>query len=136
MGNATATATETTMERATEPQNGSICHIEFTTPDLEKARAFYSQLFGWEFQPFQPTEWYFMTPKNWGPCGCMLQGPAAADARTMIYVNVADIGKALAQASKLGATTTKQKTEIPGGHGFFAQLKAPDGNVWGIYSRS
>lgn len=136
MSTATATETETKMERATEPQNGSICHIEFTTPDLTKAQAFYSKLFGWEFQAFQPTEMYFMTPKSWGPCGCMLQGPAAADARTMIYVNVQDIGATLAQGSKLGATTIKQKTEIPGGHGFFAHMKAPDGNVWGIYCRS
>jgi hypothetical protein len=29
----------------------------------------------------------------------------------------------------------KAKTEIPGGHGFFAHMKAPDGNVWGIYSK-
>ncbi len=125
---------DTASETATTPQIGSIVHVEFTTPDLSKAKDFYGALFGWEFQPFQPTEWYFMTPKGWGPCGCVLQGPAAADSRTMIYVNVADIPATLARAESLGATTVKAKTEIPGGHGFFAQLKAPDGNVWGVYS--
>jgi uncharacterized protein len=124
-----------TMERATEPQNGSIVHIEFTTPSLEKAKTFYADMFGWEFHPFQAKEWYFMTPKNFGPCGCMLEGAPATDGKTMIYVNVADIQKTLAKAIKLGAKEIKGKTEIPGGHGFFAQLKAPDGNIWGIFSK-
>lgn len=125
-----------TMERATEPQQGSIVHIEFTTPDLAKAEKFYGELFGWQFMPFQPTEMYFMTPKNWGPCGCMLQGAPATDGKTMIYVNVTDMAKLIAKATKLGATVVKARTEIPGGHGFFAHLKAPDGNLWGIHSRA
>lgn len=54
----------------------------------------------------------------------------------MIYVNVDDIPGTLARAEAMGATTVKPKTEIPGGHGFFAQLKAPDGNAWGLYSRA
>lgn len=123
-------------EIATTPQVGSIVHIEFTTPDLAKAKEFYGDLFGWEFQPFQATEWYFQTPKGWGPCGCVLQGAPAADAKTMLYVNVDDIAATLAKGEQLGATTVKPKTEIPGGHGFFAHMKAPDGNVWGIYCRS
>lgn len=123
-------------EVATTPQVGSICHVEFTTPDLAKAKEFYGALFGWEFHPFMETEWYFQTPKNWGPCGCVLQGAPAADSKTMIYVNVDDIAGTLARAEGMGATTVKAKTEIPGGHGFFAQMKAPDGNVWGIYSRA
>lgn len=131
----TATQITPTTEKATTPQHGSICHVEFTTPDLTAAKAFYAELFGWEFHPFQANEWYFMTPMNWGPCGCMLQGPAASDSRTMIYVNVKDIAATLTKATTLGAKTLKAKTEIPGGHGWFAQFQAPDGNVWGIYNK-
>ena len=129
------TTTTTTTTPATTPQNGSICHVEFTTPDLTKGATFYGEMFGWEFMPFTATEMYFQTPGNWGPCGCMLQGPAASGSQTMIYVNVADIAKTLTKATTLGAKTIKPRTEIPGGHGFFAQLQAPDGNVWGIYCK-
>lgn len=132
----TPTTTTPTTEQATTPQAGSICHVEFTTPDLTAAKTFYTTLFGWEFMPFQANEWYFTTPKNWGPCGCMLQGPAASDSRTMIYVNVTDIAATLTKATTLGAKTIKAKTEIPGGHGFFAQLQAPDGNVWGLFCKA
>ena len=133
-----STATETTpaLERATEPQHGSICHVEFMTPDLEQGKAFYAALFGWEFQPFLEKEWYFSTPGNWGPCGCMLEGPAATDGRTMLYVNVDDLAGTLERAANLGAETLQGRTEIPGGHGCFAKLRAPDGNAWGIYTRA
>lgn len=132
----TSVQEQPTTETATTPQPGSIVHIEFTTPDLAKAKAFYGELFGWEFHPFMATEWYFQTPKGWGPCGCVMQGEPATDGKTMLYVNVTDIAETLAKAATLGATTAKEKTEIPGGHGFFAHMKAPDGNVWGIYCRS
>jgi hypothetical protein len=115
--------------------HGAICHIEITAPDLEKARAFYGDLFGWQFQPFQPTEMYFMTPAG-SPCGCMCQGEADIAGKTRIYVNVDDIPATIAKASELGAKVLLPKTEIPGGHGFFAHLRAPEGNTIGIYCKS
>ncbi len=117
-----------------QPENGSIVHVEFNTPDLEAAKKFYSEVFGWEFHPFQPTEMYFMTPKSWGPCGCMLQGQIG-NQTTLIYVNTNDIEGLLSKGERLGAHTVKPRTEIPDGHGFFAHMRAPDGNVFGIYSR-
>lgn len=120
---------------AKTPQHGSICHIEFHVPNLEDAQKFYSSLFGWNFMPYKPTEMYFMTPGNWGPCGCMLQGKPSADAHTRIYVNVNDITSTLAKAGELGATTVQGKTEIPGGHGSHAAIKAPDGNTFSFYSK-
>jgi hypothetical protein len=114
---------------------GAICHVEFTVPNLEQAKAFYTSLFGWEFFEFQPTEFYFQTPKNWGPCGCIMQGEPETTGKTTIYANVNDIPSILARATELGAKIITPKTEIPGGHGFFAKFQAPDMNHIGIYSR-
>lgn len=121
--------------RATEPQHGSIVHVEFTTPDLAKGARLYGKLFGWQFQPFMKEEMYFGTPGNWGPCGCMLQGAPTSKAPTVLYVNVDDINATLVKAKGLGATVKRPKTEIPGGNGFFAEVKMPDGNTFGIYNR-
>ncbi|MBI4576675.1 MAG: VOC family protein [Planctomycetes bacterium] len=125
-----------TAETSWTPVNGTICHVEFNVPDLEAAKKFYGDLFGWQFMPFGATEYYFQTPGNAGPCGCIMKGDAATDGKTMVYVNVSDMSAALTKARKLGATTCKTRTEIPGGHGFFAQIQAPEGNVLGIYSRN
>lgn len=135
---ATKAATTSKAETKTaqpQPVHGSICHVEFSTPDLEAAKQFYAGLFGWEFHAFEPTTMYFQTPKNYGPCGCMNQGEAASCSATTIYVNVEDIPTTLAKAETLGASTKTPKTEIPGGHGYYAEMTAPDGNVWGIYCR-
>lgn len=128
----TCTCTETNFK----PVNGTICHVEFTVPNLEVASKFYGQLFGWQFQPFMQNEWYFTTPENAGPCGCMMQGNAEIEGKTVIYVNVTDINKTIEYATKLGAKTIKPKTEIQGGWGYFATFKGPEGNTFGVYSKN
>lgn len=118
-----------------QPTYGTICHVEFTAPNLDAAKTFYGGLFGWEFQSFSENEWFFQATGN-GPCGCIMKGNASTDAKTLVYVNVDDLNTTLKKAQNLGAKTVKPRTEIPGGHGYFAQLRAPEGNVLGIYSRN
>ena len=143
----TATATQTGSTTATESccaggqakanplgHHGAICHVEFTVPDLQKAKDFYGPLFKWDVHNFQPKELYFMSPQG-GPCGCILEGTPAGDEKTAFYVNVDDIAATLDKASKMGARVTLPKTEIPGGHGWIAKFRAPEGNVLGLYSR-
>jgi len=127
--------TEKTTPTTYEVVNGTICHVEFTTPDLAAAKSFYSELFGWDIQAFQETEWYFQAPGT-GPCGCMLQGEAETTGKTTITVTVDSIADTLARVADLGGETVLGKTEIPGGHGFFAKFRAADGNIFGIYNRS
>ncbi len=123
-------------DKATVPQNGSICHVEFTVPNIEQSAKVYGQLFGWNFMPFQSDSWYFTTPNNYGPCGCMNQGKAALESQTMIYVNCDNLNGMIAKAGELGAKTITPRTEIPGGHGWFATIKMPEGNTWGLYSKN
>jgi predicted enzyme related to lactoylglutathione lyase len=114
---------------------GAICHVEFRTPDLEEASKFYAEIFGWEFQPKGADEWMFATPaRGAGVCGCMIRGAPAASGTTVLYVNVAEIEATLGRAARRGATTVRPKTAIGEGHGFCAELRAPDGNIFGVWS--
>lgn len=113
--------------------HGAICHVEFTVPNLQQAKDFYGPLFQWQFMPFQEKEWYFFRAPS-TPCGCVIEGAPHTDDKTTLYVNVSDINSTLSQAAKLGAKMTQPKTEIPGGHGYFAKFRAPEGNVIGLYS--
>ncbi len=140
---ATATAEQMSCcsESSAKPMisEGAICHVEFTVPDITKASQFYGDLFGWQFMPFMENEMYFQTPSSTGfagPCGCILKGTPDTAGKTTIYVNVNDIPAMLDKAIKIGARTIAPKTEIPGGHGFFAKIQTPDGNHFGIYSRN
>ena len=89
---------------------------------------------GWQFHPFQPTELYFHSPSGWGPGGCMILGPASMTQAPSIYVQVDDIPLALLNAERLGGTIVRQRTEIPGNHGFFGHFRAPDGNMFGVWA--
>ena len=130
----TSTPSAAMPKRATEPQHGSVVHVEFTTPDLKKGAEVYSAVFGWQFFPFLEGELYFTTPGNWGPCGCVSRGTPETLGRTTLYVNVKDIETTIKKAQSVGAQVHKPKTEIPGGHGYIALLRMPDGNIFGLYN--
>jgi predicted enzyme related to lactoylglutathione lyase len=49
---------------------------------------------------------------------------------------VEDINGTLKKAESLGAKTERAKTEISGGHGFFAIVKDPQGYYLGIWSKA
>jgi predicted enzyme related to lactoylglutathione lyase len=129
------TVIQTVPAPAPEPGPGSLVHVEFKTPDLAAAKSFWNTLFGWQMQDFTPTEIYFQ-PGTWGPGGCIIQGEPSITSYPAFYVGVEDIPVSLARAKDLGASLVKGKTEIPGGHGFYAHLRAPDGNVFGLHSKS
>lgn len=129
------TVKEATPTAPVEPGPGSIVHVEFRTPDIQAAKSFWQTLFGWQMHDFTPTEICFQ-PSNWGPGGCIVQGEPNIKDYPAFYVGVEDIPVSLARAKDLGASLVKGKTEIPGGHGFYAHLRAPDGNVFGLHSKS
>jgi predicted enzyme related to lactoylglutathione lyase len=115
-----------------EPKHGTLCHFEFYAPDISAAGKTYADLFGWQVFPFQPTEIYVQTSASMG--GCIMQGTPATGSTTVLYVKVDDIETSIAKGATLGAELVKGKTEIPGGHGFFAQLRMPEGNTVGIWN--
>lgn len=109
-----------------------ICHIELNTTDPAASKAFLGELFGWEFQDMGPEYAVFSAPE--GPGGGLetvkdSQGPG--DIR--IYVHVPSIEECLAKATGMGGSVVKPKTEIGGGHGYYAQLCDPGGTVLGVW---
>jgi predicted enzyme related to lactoylglutathione lyase len=117
---------------------GSLCWNELLTNDTEKAKDFYTKLFGWTSKtdggdtPY--TEWIngddhiggmmqiqpFMgpIPPNWG-----------------IYIAVADCDGTVAKATSLGARTYVPPTDIPN-VGRFAVLADPQGAVFNVIALS
>src|SRR2546421_6644250 len=91
-------------------KKGAFCHVDMKTPDLEAAARFYGEIFGWEFHPQGPDEAMFGTPAGRdGLCGSAVRGRPAAEATTVLYVNVADIEATLARAAERGAKTVRPK---------------------------
>jgi predicted enzyme related to lactoylglutathione lyase len=89
-------------------------HLELNTPDLEKAKSFYSAMFDWEITDMDmgPAGIYATFKPSDGPGGGMF---SVGDAPTgwMPYIGVEDIKAATAKARELGANIFMDSHEIP-----------------------
>jgi len=116
-----------------ELKTGSICHVEVPAPDLAKAKAFYEGVFGWETQPMGETYLLFSA----GPDGGGLDADApVGDGGAVLVLAVPDIDEKLAEIEAAGGSALSGKTEIGGGHGFYAYFRDPNGNKMGVWSQT
>lgn len=110
-------------------------HVELTTPDVEKAKAFYGALFDWKLEdmPMGPGFTYTMIGVGEGTGGGMMATPApGVPVAWLPYVLVNDLAAATAKAKSLGATICKDITEVPEA-GSFAIFSDPAGAVIGLW---
>jgi len=90
---------------------------ERVTPDLERARAFYSALLGWTWEEMGPADAPYLVAHAGGtPVGGLWQPPAGASMPSawMSYVSVEDVDRTTAEARALGWTVGRPTTELPG----------------------
>jgi uncharacterized protein len=91
-------------------------HLELNTPDLAKAKTFYSALFGWEYQDndMGPLGIYSTFKPSEGPGGGAYSDPNGGNRGWLAYVGVQDINQSTDKARSLGATILIGPQEIPG----------------------
>jgi predicted enzyme related to lactoylglutathione lyase len=120
----------------------TIVHFEIPVDEPQRAIAFYTELFGWEFRPWgepEPTYWLIQTvppdasgmPSRSGVNGGMMkkhhpQQPWAN------YISVEDVDTYAVKAVSLGGQIALPKTAVPG-MGWFVYLKDTEGNIFGIW---
>jgi len=118
--------------------NHTVTHIEIPAPDLEKAVAFYSTLFNWqiEIQPLGDYAFFRIgTTQTGGGFDATLK-PAEEKYGVQVTIDVDDVTIKLAEIENAGGKTILSKTAIPGGHGFYACFRDPNGNYLQLHSRS
>lgn len=106
-----------------------IVHWELMVGDVERAKAFYGRVFGWQFSSYGPE--YTMIETGTPPGGGMMPKPASAPSAALnVYFEVADIERSLREVVEAGGTVVVPKTEIP--PGWFAMFVDPEGIAVGI----
>lgn len=93
--------------------------FQIDVPDTTRARAFYGELFGWEFVPGNLSD-YWMIP-NAAPIGGLGGGTAS---RPKVFFSVPDIAAGVEQVRRLGGTAGEPVT-IPSGR--FAECRDDQG---------
>ena len=109
-------------------------HVELNTTDTQRAKTFYTALFGWNLEDMEmPVGTYTMIDVGDGTGGgIMKQMIPGAPSFWLPYVLVTDIGAATAQAKSLGATIVKDVDEVPD-MGSLSIIADPTGAMLGLW---
>jgi len=122
------------------PVVGRFSWHELMTTDYERAFEFYRALFGWEKtgeMDMGGGQMYFMYGKEGKMYGGMFNRPpemAGMHPFWLVYIHVKDVGKAVALATKAGATIQRPQMDIPGGS--IAILGDPQGAAFALHHES
>lgn len=112
-------------------KHGDFTHIEIPADDTERARHFYTELFGWQYAPEAPGfEGYHMFQTSAGDdgmAGAIGKRGQMAPEKLRVYVNVDSIDATAAKVAGLGGTVVEGKAEVPG-MGWYAVLNDTEGN--------
>ena len=126
---------------------GRVVHFEIPTDDLDRAKAFYEQVFGWKLDTMRmpgggdytgatttPVD-ETMTPTEPGSINGALVNRGDGNSAPVVTIDVEDIDTALEQISAAGGSTVTKRTAIPG-MGAFAYFKDSEGNITGLWESS
>jgi uncharacterized protein len=113
--------------------HGEYNHIEIPYDDEERAKRFYSGVFGWQFTQMQGFEGYDLYTAGPGDLGGGLgKRGESAGTTTRNYILVDSLDDAVKRVVELGGTITEPKAEIPG-MGWFAAATDSEGNPIALY---
>jgi len=114
-----------------------VAFFEVISPNPERTRSFYTQLFGWTTADSgSPRYWLADTGAGDGAIGGAIGGiqPDEGKGRTTIYMRVDDLQAYLDKAEELGGRMLVPPSPLPGDWGTFAMFADPDGQVVGLWA--
>jgi uncharacterized protein len=114
-----------------------VVHFEVVGKDANKLQRYYSELFGWEIDSNNPTNYGIVprdgnvNPEGIGIGGGIGTGPEGYGGHITFYVEVPDVEEALAKAESLGGSRMMGPDKVMEGVeiGLFTD---PEGHVVGL----
>ena len=128
---------------------GKVMHFELGVDDLDRAKNFYSSVFGWKLDTSDmpgggqytsiittDVDPQTMAPTEAGAInGGMVPRAEAVTPAPVVTIGVDGIDEALAQVEAAGGKTVTPRTEIPG-MGAYAYFTDLEGNVMGLWENA
>jgi hypothetical protein len=109
-----------------------IVHVEIPVTDLNRARTFYSKLFGWSVDITEDAN-YAVFDTGRPPNGGFSRILKAGESGILLHILVDDIDKKLKEIERAGGKTIREKREIPQ-IGWYAAFEDPFGNTLAIFT--
>jgi hypothetical protein len=116
-----------------------VVHFEIIGTTPQALRAYYGEVFGWQFDTSGPVSnevseagnYGFIEPTSGGIAGGV-GGGTAYEPRVLFYVGVPDVAAALARAETLGGKRSMGPDRAPGRDLVVAHFTDPEGNLIGL----
>jgi predicted enzyme related to lactoylglutathione lyase len=128
-------------DREEQMMTGRVVHFEVPYDDADRARSFYSDVFGWAIQPMPEFEYNFVqtgpTDETGMPTesayigGGMFQRQADVD-RPIITIDVDDMSTAIATIVEHGGAAVGEPQHV-GDMGIAAYFTDSEGNLMGLW---
>ena len=114
----------------------TVCHFEIPAEDIERAKKFYSELFGWDIQKFEkhPNYWIFKTTHINGRSGITGAIERKRDENHSITCNICVdcIDEYIKKVKELGGRIVVPKSAVPG-VGYYAYCVDTEGNQFVLW---
>ena len=111
---------------------GKIVHFELPAQDDARGRAFWSGLFGWEFQDAgMPGMSYWLTQAGGEPAGALYASEDLTKQGPVVYFDTDDIDASIATVQELGGRA-EEPMPIPG-VGRVAACHDTEGNAFSLF---
>jgi hypothetical protein len=127
----------------------TIVHFEIPADDIERAKKFYNELFGWKIEKLpgtadsqltsaatgQPIEYWMLTTtddKGNKAIGGGMMKRQMPDHRITNYINVNSVDEYVSKVEKLGGKVTTPKHTVPG-RGYFALCLDTENNPFAVW---
>ena len=117
----------------------SIVHVEIPAGDPAAAGQFYKDVFGWQVNMDESE--YLLFQAEGGPGGAFVHTGTSPDAhvvyvpgQVLMFLNADDIDSTLVGIEAHGGKIILPRTEISGGHGWWAVFTDPAGNRMALYT--
>lgn len=112
-------------------KQGDFCHFEFPIKDVERAKTFYGEVFGWTFTDVPEMNYtLFQTPG--GMSGGFFHPSEQLPERVINYLCVASIEETAEKIATLGGRLLGPKIEVPG-YGYMMHLLDSEGSVIALW---
>ena len=119
---------------------GTVIWFEIWVSDLERAKVFYTGMFGWKYEPLAEYDaesyWQILAGDAAAVNGALVGGPdrdRPAGRGTVLYIHVDDLEESLDRARMMGGSLVQGRTKITDTAGSFAIVADPDGNHLGLW---
>ena len=124
------------MSEPSAHRHHAIDYVELTVTDLEQAKRFYSEAFGWGFNDYGPTYAGIQSPQGAAApeVGGLTTGREVRAGGLLVLLYSADLDRSVAAVENAGGQVVDGPYDFPGGRRF--HFTDPSGNELGVWAEA